>query len=677
MTVKKPLTSEDLYRLVFVADPQISPDGTKIAYIKTVIDEKSKEYRSNIWMIPSAGGEPIQYTSGPKSDASPRWSPDGSKIAFVSDRGSGRQVYAMPTDGGEAYQVTKMRYGAGAPVWSPDGTMIAFTTQIDPEDSPEDYQKPPDKKAQEAREKERKEKPRVLTRLRVKSDGAMGLISNRRSHIFVVDAEGKNPARQLTSGEFDHSGPAWSPDGKYLAFACNRREDADWDPWITDLFTIPVEGGEMTKITASKGPSGRPLWTSDGKSIIYVGHRMEFGGPTLSRLWKIPSTGGEAQLLTGTFDRAIGNSCTTDSRFGWSEGGPALSPDGEMIYFLSSDHARTSIYSVPISGGDVELVLGGDREISGFTFDSSGTNFAIAVSTPISPADIGAFHLPSRSEKMLTQVNKWLSEERSVVSPEIIEFTASDGLREYGWTMKPPGFQEGKKYPAILEIHGGPHSMYGYSFLFEFQLLANQGYAVMYTNPRGSQGFGQEFVQAVNGDYGGKDFDDLMTFVDAALEQGFIDEERLGVTGGSYGGFMTNWIVGHTDRFKSAVTQRSISNWVSFHGVSDIGYNFLDRELLIDAWKDTKKAWEFSPLAYVENVNTPLLIIHSELDMRCPIEQGEQLYVALKKMKKEVEMARFPGSNHELSRGGKPVLRVGRLNQILRWFDRFIEKTPE
>ncbi len=673
MTAKQRLTPEDLYKLEFVSDAQISPDGTKIAYVKTVIDEKTKEYRSHIWMVPVGGGEPVQYTSGPKSDSSPRWSPDGSKIAFSSDRGAGRQIFVMPTTGGEAVQLTKMRYGAGGIQWSPDGSTIAFTSSIDPEDEPGDFEKPLDPKTREARDKKRRESPRILSRLRIKADGAMGLVGLRYSHIFLIDAEGKNPARQLTSGEFSHSSPSWSPDGKYIAFGCNRREDAEYDPWISDVYTIPVEGGEMTKVTGSWGPSGRPQWTPDGKWIVYTGHRMECGGPTLSRIWKIPAEGGEAQLLTGSFDRAIGNSCAGDSRMGWSEGGPTFSPDGKTIYFLSSDTGRTSIYRVPTDGGDVELVLGGDREISGFTLDKSGTRFALVTGNPTNPGDIGVFCVSSGEEKALTQVNKWL-DEKFVVAPELIEFDASDGLKEYGWYMKPVGFEEGKKYPTILEIHGGPHSMYGYGFFFEFQILVNSGYAVIYTNPRGSQGFGQEFVKAVNGDYGGMDYDDLMTFTDKALELDFVDENRLGVTGGSYGGFMTNWIVGHTDRFKAAVTQRSISNWISFHGVSDIGYTFVDRELLIDVWKDTKKAWEFSPLAYVENVVTPLLIIHAEGDMRCPIEQGEQLYVALKKMKKTVEMARFPSSNHELSRSGKPVLRVARLNQIVGWFDRHIEK---
>lgn len=676
MAGKRRLASDDLYRLIFTSDPQISPDGKRIAFVRSHIDEKTKEYRSNIYLASTEGGEPRQFTSGQKSDTSPRWSPDGSKLAFVSDRGSEKQVYVMPMSGGEAAQVTKMRHGAGSPVWSPDGARIAFSASVDMDDKPEDYEKILDQKAKEALEKKRKEEPVIVTRLKVKSDMAMGLIDpRRRSHVFVIDAEGKGPAVDITPGEFDSGSPAWSPCGESIAFASNRRPDADYEPWFSDIWVVPAEGGEPRKITKSEGPSRSPKWTRDGKHLIYDGHKMEFGGPTLARLWKIPSEGGEPVCLTASFDRSIGDSCSGDSKLGGGDNGPALSPDGKTIYFLASDHGRTSLYEVPADGGNVEVVLGGDREIYGFTMDDSGRNVAMVVSEPTFPGEIFFVNLESKAEKVLTAANKDLLDQVYIMTPETVPFKASDGLQEYGWIMKPAGFKEGAKYPAVLEVHGGPHSMFGYSFFFEFQLLANRGYAVIYTNPRGGEGFGQEFVRAVNGHYGEMDYDDLLTWTDAAIKHaGWIDEHRIGVTGGSYGGFMTNWIVGHTNRYAAAATQRSISNWLSFHGVSDIGYTFNDRELLIDTFKDFEKAWKFSPIAYVHNVKTPLLIIHSEQDMRCPIEQGEQFYVALKKLKKEVEMARFPGSNHELSRSGKPVLRVARLNQILRWMDGHIAK---
>ncbi len=677
MTTKRRLAPDDLYKLTFVSDPQISPDGKQIAYVRTVIDEKTKEYRSVIWIAAIGTGKPRPFTSGTKTDTSPRWSPDGSKLAFISDRSGDRQIWAMPTSGGEAVQVTKMRRGTSNPVWSPDSSKICFVAPIDPGDNPEDYQKPMDSKAREEEKKKKLNEPALVTRIKTKADSAMGLIGNRRTHIFVQEIEGDKPAMQITSGEFDHHSPAWSPDGKYIAFSANRQDEPDYDPWLVDVFVVPSEGGDFKKLTDTQGPSGSPSWTPDGKYIVYAGHRREHGSATLARVWKVPAEGGEPVMLTGSFGRSVGDSMAGDSRFGPSENGPTISPDGRTVYFLSSDSGNTSLFSVSIEGGEVKPVIGGKRQIFGFTLDKSGQAFATAISHPTLPGDIGVFHLDSGEENFLTFENKELLDQVYLSEPEEFEFKSSDGQNRFGWIMKPIGYVEGKKYPAILEIHGGPASMYGWNFFFEFQILTANGYAVVYTNPRGGQGFGQEFLHAVIGDYGGMDYDDLMTWTDFVNEQEFIDKDNLGVTGGSYGGFMTNWILGHTDRFKAAVTQRSISNWLSFFGVSDIGYTFTETQILGVPWKDRDLLWKHSPIAYVENVVTPLLIIHGEKDIRCPIEQGEQFYAALKKLKKVVEMARFPESNHELSRGGKPVLRVHRLNQILRWFNTHLEKDNE
>ena len=675
---KRRLVPHDLYRLVFVSDPQISPDGNHIAYVRTIIDEKTKEYRSTLWVTPTDGSkDPRPFTSGPKSDSCPRWSPDGKKLAFVSDRSGDRQIWIMPTTGGEAVQLTTMRRGASNPCWSPDSTRICFTAPIDPKDSPEDLQKPMDDKSREEEKKKKREEPAIITRIKVKADASKGLIDQRSTHLFVQNVNDRKPASQITRGFFNHFGQTWSPDGRHIAFSANRQETADHDPWLVDVFIVPSQGGDIRKLTDTQGPSGSPNWTPDGKSVVYAGHKREHGSATLSRLWKIPAQGGEALLLTEDFDRGIGDSMSGDSRSGSSQSGPTLSPDGTTIYFLSCDKGVTSLFSVPVEGGKVTRVLGGKRQIFGFTLDRSGEHFAIAFSSPTLPGDIGFFRLSSGEERQLTFENKNLSEEVAMAEPEEYTFNSKDDKKMLGWVMKPIGYKPGHKYPAVLEIHGGPAAMFGWSFFFEFQILAAAGYAVIYTNPRGGQGFGQDFLHAVIGDYGGMDYDDLMVWTDYATTLDFIDADNLGVTGGSYGGFMTNWILGHTDRFKSAVTQRSISNWLSFFGVSDIGYTFTETQILGNPWSHFDLLWKHSPIAYVEKVNTPLLIIHSEFDMRCPIEQGEQFYVALKKLGKRVEMARFPESNHDLSRSGKPLLRVHRLNQILRWFDSYLEKKPD
>ncbi len=678
MAEKRRLVAEDLYKLNFVSDPQISPDGGHIAFVKSHIDDKTKEYRSNIWMVESSGGEPRQYTSGPTIDNSPRWSPDGTKIAFLSDRGAGKQIYVVTTTGGEACQITKLRWGAGTPVWSPDGSKIAFNASIDPDVAPEDWEKPLDAKAKEAEEKKRREEPKHLKNLRIKADAALGLSGNKRMHIFVVDAEGKESSKIVTTGEFDHMGVAWSPDGKYLSFASNRDPDYEWQGWLSDIYVMPAEGGEMRKLTPSNGPARNPVWTPDGKHIIYAGHQQEWKAApsaTIPKLWKVAVDGGDPVCLTSSFDRGVGDHCSGDSKYGAGENGPFVSPDGRTIYFLASDQGKTSLYSIPAEGGDVSVVMGGDRQIFGVTMDSTCKKAAFVESIPTNPCDLGSFCLDSGDEKNLTSVNKALLDEVYIMAPETVPFKALEGWQEYGWIIKPAGWKEGVKYPAFLEIHGGPHSMYGYSFSFEFQLLAGKGYGVIYTNPRGGSGFGQQFEAAVNGDYGGKDYLDLMEWTDFAIGYtGWIDEKKIAVGGGSYGGFMTNWIVGHTGRFAAAITMRSISNWVSFHGVSDIGYTFVEREVQADFYDDVDKMWYHSPLKYAKNVTTPLLVLHSENDMRCPIEQGEQFYIALKKLKKDAEMVRFPGSNHELSRSGKPTLRVARLNHIVRWCDEHIQK---
>lgn len=676
MAEKRRIVPEDLYRLVFVSDPQISPDGTKIAYVRTRIDEKTKEYRSEIWMAPTNGrSKPVRFTQGPKSDTSPRWSPDGSMLAFVSDRSGDRQIYVMPATGGEARRLTSMRYGADNPVWSPDGKKIAFTAKIDPAESKELWQTPLDSKAKEALEKKKTDEPTVVTRLEVKSDALKGLIPPYRQALFVQGID-EETAHLVVEMPVNAGMPAWSPDGTMIAFsAAKDLYYEDYYPWYRDVYVVSSCGGEPRRLTPAKGPSVNPVFTKDGQYVIYVGHQSEAGGPTMAKLWKVPVSGGEPQPLMASFDGSVGDHMAGDVRFGASPNGPTISSDGSTVYFLSSQMGCTGLFAVPVNGGDVKEVVSGRRQIFGFSLDASGSKFALGISSPENPGEISVFDLASGEERFVTSENKAFLDEVLLSLPKFHEFKADDGYTLYGWVMKPVGYKESVRYPAILEVHGGPHSMYGHNFFFEFQVLASQGYAVVYTNPRGGEGFGQAFLSNVIGDYGGRDYEDLMDFVDFCLGLGFIDENRLGVTGGSYGGFMTNWIVGHTNRFKAAVTQRSISNWLSFYGVSDIGWWFTEREQCGNPWDNFEKLWKHSPLAYVKNVTTPLLILHSENDQRCPIEQGEQFYIALKRLEKETKMVRFPGSNHELSRSGKPCLRVSRLNHIVTWFNDHICRT--
>lgn len=723
--------------------------------------------------------QPRRLTGGPKRDFHPRWSPDGRKLAFLSDRSGEKQIWLLDLDtGGEARPLTQMKNGVSAFVWSPDGKRLAFVSKVGPDEKYADLIQPPRPEEKEAQEKRAKEQVRVVDRIRYKSDEA-GFLENKFNHIWVIEVDGGQP-KQLTFGDYDDAAPAWSPDGRFLAFSSNRTPEPDYNPAVSDIWVIAAEGGEPVRLTNSRGPASQPSWSWDGRWIAYFGHEMEYNNATLTRLWKVPfnpelmskttppakteghpgvppsaatqsalpprgndelsatnpvgpksiptSTEDRAPVcLTLDFDRSLGDQGMSDMRAHPSLPGPIWSRDDSQIYFLASDSGNTHLFAVSAAGGPVRPLTQGSKQIFGLSFDAERRHAALAFTDPLVPGDIvvltlaeddkdgsrGSYRqrdfssvshgnesysdrfaesaeqqasfLPHNAdpgskaaatgsnERRLTAVNEPLLSQVLLSQPEEIHFSAPDGWPLHGWIMKPADFHPGEKYPLILEIHGGPHAMYSNSFFLEFQLLAANGYVVLYTNPRGSQGYGQEFVRAVQGDYGGKDFADLMAAVDYALSLGFVDSERLGVTGGSYGGFMTNWVVGHTNRFKAAVTQRSISNWISFYGTSDIGYYFTEWEIEGQPWADPAKLLAHSPLSYVDQIKTPLLILHSEKDYRCPIEQAEQLFVALKRLKRETQLVRFPESNHDLSRNGKPVLRVERLNRILGWFKRFLE----
>ncbi len=673
---KRRLTCEDFYALKFTSDVQISPDGNRIAYVLSVVAKEADDYRSHIWMVDSAGGRPREFTSGPKKDSSPRWSPDGKTLAFISDRSGKNQIFLIDVDGGEARQLTKAKNGASNPVWSPDGKSVAFIARTGPEDEgqTEETGSGGGAKGAEAipggaaKDEEKKFRdPLVVTRLKYKANGR-GLLDYRKSHIWVIGVDG-GPARQVTDGEYGDTDPAWSPDGKFIAFASNRTEDWDLNN-LNDIWVVPAEGGEARKVTNTLGPCGEPVWSPDGTTIAYVGHQNEYRGSTYSHLYTIPAAGGEACNLTASFDQAVGSGIGSDMRSGAHNGGPVWSADGTEIYFPAAVGSTSGVYKVAAVGGAVEPVLQGAFSLVALSYDAVRRHVGYAATDHLTPADVWSWELGAESApRRLTKVNDGLLSAVALSAPETIHYKSVDGLEIEGWLVRPVGMQAGKKYPMVLEVHGGPHSAFGHAFFMEFQILASLGYAVLYTNPRGSGNYGQDFTRSVVGDWGGMDYQDLMAGVDYALATyDFLDAGRLGVTGGSYGGFMTNWIVGHTDRFIAAVTQRSVVDRLSFYGTSDIGALFGDHHFPGNPWDDTEKVLDRSPLQYVKNVVTPLLIIHSEQDIRCPIGQAEELFTALRRQKKVVEFVRFPAENHELSRSGKPSRRVERYRRITGWF---------
>jgi dipeptidyl aminopeptidase/acylaminoacyl peptidase len=634
---------DDICRIAWVADPRVSPDGRRVAFVVTRLSQERDEYLSTIWVVPTAGGEPRQLTAGPKRDRSPRWSPDGTQLAFVSERGddSKAQLYALPIDGGEPRRLTSLPNGVRQPAWSPDGCRLAFVSNVG--DEPKDPSSPDSKPS------------RVITAIKYRFNGEG--FTDRRAHVFVVDLEGGAP-RQITDGDWADQEPAWSPDGRSIAFVSARHAERDVDN-AADVWIVPAVGGEARRLTDASLQVQRPAFSPDGATIAFLGARKGVGYNTELRI--VPISGGESRSLTSGLDRSLN---------ALGEVGPVWSRDGRSLLVGADEHGNVPVYRVPVDGSASAKVVDGDRQVTGMTVAGDGT-LVFAATDPLSPGEL--FVLAGGSERQLTDLNGGWRAEVELAQPERCQFER-DGQQIDAWVMRPPGAERGQRYPVLLNIHGGPHSQYGNGFFDEFQIYAAAGYAVVFTNPRGSQGYGEAFTRAVVGDWGGVDYADVMAGLDAALERhDFLDRERLGVMGGSYGGYMTSWTVSHTDRFKAACSERALNDWTTFVGTSDIG-GWFAREQHEGKLPWTDRSWylERSPLTHVAKIHTPLLILHAEDDLRCPVDQGEQLFVALKLLGRETTFVRFPGENHEMSRSGKPRHRLERFAHILTWFGRYL-----
>ena len=478
---------------------------------------------------------------------------------------------------------------------------------------------------------------------------------------------------QVTQGDYDVSNVAWSPDGKQLAFSACIAPDCELHD-IPDIWVINLDGSNLTRLTAGKGPSRAPVFSPDGTQIAFFGHVKGEVGYANTDLWVVPLKGGKASNLTEAMDRSVGCSVGSDARRDGGSSTAAWSADGKHLFVTITDGGNCHLYRVDVATKEITQLTTGDFAITSFghTIADGQDRIAFVAGDPTNPGDVYVWQEGQPVQK-ITAVNADIMAGWQLSTPERVTFKGFQDWDLEGWLMKPIDFTPGKKYPLILEIHGGPHSTYGNAFNHEFQMLAAAGYGIMYMNPRGSRGYGEEFTKGVVGDWGGGDYQDCMCAIDFAETLDWVDADRLGVIGGSYGGYMTNWIVTQTDRFKAAVTLRSISNMYTKYGCSDIGWygnkaGFGGRDL----WDSEDFIMERSPIRYAPNVKTPILIMHSEEDYRCPMEQAEQWYVALKRLGKKVEFVRFRGENHELSRSGKPRNRVDRLLFILDWFQRYV-----
>lgn len=655
------IEAEDLYRLASVTDPRLSPDGTKAAFVHTTMSKEKNDYVSNIFVLDLPTGEYEQWTYGKDRNTAPRWSPDGKKFAFVSNRTDKNQIYVMPVTGGEARPVTKLKNGATNPVWSPDSKTIAFHAVVKSGEPLEATEK-------EEENKKKEPEPVEVTKMKYKAD-TVGLYTGKYQQLALLDVETEK-VELLTEEERHHTVLDWSPDGRYLVFSADYSEDEDFS-FIQDIYLYDLETKEKRNLTNGQGLFFDGKFSPDGRYVAMIGNDFTYKNATLNGVWLYDLENQELKNISQSWDIPVGDYVAADFQQGAVSPGIIWTGDSSGIYFTASESGSVNLYFTDLAG-NYRAVTKEEGHLFGVSL-TAGKAVA-TVSYPVEPSEVYSIDLSTGKLDKLTSFNKKALENIELSRPESFTYKSVDDWTVHGWIMKPVGFEERKKYPLILEIHGGPHTMYANTYFHEMQMLAAQGFAVLYVNPRGSHGYGQQFVDAVRGDYGGKDYEDLMAAVDYALETfDFIDETRLGVTGGSYGGFMTNWIVGHTNRFKAAVTQRSISNWISFYGVSDIGYYFNEWQHLLDK-NDFEGLWKISPLRYADQIETPLLILHSEEDLRCPIEQAEQLYIALKHRRKTTKLIRFPKSNHELSRSGIPNLRMRRLHYIKDWFIEYLSK---
>jgi len=667
---KQNLTARDLYKFEIITGLDISPDGRHIMYSLQKVDAKTEKKYSNLWFVPTNGGKPRQFTYGTQVDSSPRWSPDGKQIAFLSNRSEKKQsqMYLIPFSGGEARQLTNLKGVIGSFEWSPDGKQCVCMF------------KKTDKEVLEREDDEQKKKlgvvSRHITRVFYKSNGT-GFLPRERWHIWIINAlTGK--AKQLTDSEtYDETLPSWSPDGKYIAFSSNRTKDPDMDPVMVDLFIMPSKGGKPRKIRTHEGPSLMPTFSPDGRWLAYFG--IEGRGPWWRNmcLWVVPADGkGKTRNLTKKFDVQVMGGTSGDLK-GYPESSPPTwSCDGKKIYFTMGRHGNTLLKSVACdgTGQSLEDVINDPGVTGSFRFNKDQTRLAYFHADCYDPGQIWVRNMSTGKSRQVTKSNHKLMNSRHLGNVEEVWITGTRGHKIQGWIVTPPKFSKSRKYPAILEIHGGPHVQYGNNFMHEFHLLSSQGYVVFFCNPRGSQGYGENFAKAIWNNWGSVAYQDLMSWADHVAKKSYVDADRMGVTGGSYGGYMTNWIIGHTNRFKAAVTQRCVSNLVTLHGSSDGNWMFQINFGDEPPWENIENYWKQSPLKYIGKAKTPTLVIHSEKDYRTTTDQGEHVFVALKRLKVDTELVLFPDENHDLSRTGRTDRRIERLNHIIRWFDRYLNK---
>ncbi len=668
---KRHITEKDLFDFQWIGDPQLSPNGDRLAFVKVTVNPKRDGYESSLWMANlRERSQPVQLTNGP-FDAAPRWSPDGGALAFTraierEGKPAPAQLYMLSFAGGEPHVLTSLGRGAGNPLFSPDGKHLLFTSSTAPEDT--------------AKHAEHESDVRVIAHAMYRMNGEGYIDFKHPAHLWVIDVPAPGampvPPVQLTHGRFSEGDAAWSPDSSDVYFLTNKKDEPYYELPQNELDRIRVQGGTPERVLQFPFRASELAVSPDGKAAAVHGSAKD-GELSYSQpdLWTVALTpGARPRNLTIKYDYDMGDGVGGDNRAPRAPGAqaPLWSANGETVYDLSGKEGSANLVAVDIKSGAVKEISRGKQAVQLVAQSRDRAHFAGLISTPVSVGDLYTMTVDG-AQHQVTDINQKLFSQLELTQPEEIWIKSFDGRRIQVWVQKPPDFDAAKKYPVILNIHGGPHSAYGWVFDHEFQWMAAQGYVVVYPNPRGSTTYGQEFGNIIQHKYPGDDYRDLMAAVDEVVKRGYGDPERLGVTGGSGGGVLTDWTVTRTRRFKAAVSQRDISDWTSWWYTDD--FLLFQPTWFKGAPFDVPGDFSSrSAITYVKKIQTPMMFILGDADYRTPpTSGGEQLFRALKYMKQPTVMVRFPGESHELSRSGQPWHRVERLEHIVGWFDKYLK----
>lgn len=646
----------DVFDLQYVADPQISPDGETIIYVRHQFDIMTDRRYTNLWQISFNGENHKALTSGKSSYSAPEWSPDGSKIAYTSSEEGSNQIFIRWMDSGQTSSITNLTNSPGNVQWSPDGEKLLFTMNVNAEKpSIATYPRAPEGA-------EWADGAKVIEHVQYRSDGTLGFIDEAYRHIFVISAEGGAP-RQLTEGNYDHNSPTWAPEGNSVLFTADYTGNAELDRTMAQVYEMDIETGEKSQLTDKRGPHNSPVISPDGNHIAFTGYEDEFIGYQLDELYLMDRDGSNLRVISEDLDRDI-------SSLQWAA-------DSQSIFFRFDDEGDSKVGNMQLNGdySTIASNLGSSsigRPYGGGSYSvAENGRFAIPLGSTVRPTELATGHFPTRMEiQQLTNINDELSKSRTF--GETTEFwvdSSVDDYRTHGWIITPPDFDPNNTYPMILEIHGGPHTNYGPRFTPELQLMASKGYVVVYTNPRGSTSYGEEFGAYINQNYPSEDHDDLMDAVDYVLEQGYVDEDKLFITGGSGGGVLTAWAIGMTDRFAAAVVSKPVINWFSFALTAD-NYPFYSQYWFNEyPWDDPMQYFDRAPISLVGNVTTPTMLLTGEEDYRTPMAESEQYYNALKKQGVEASLVRIPDTPHLIVT--RPSNLIRKAAYITGWFDRY------